>query len=69
MIEDYQTQIEQLQQNLSQKDEERTVLRERLDEVELELKTTLDEYASKSTNYEENLQSLIEQQRIHSEEQ
>jgi chromosome segregation ATPase len=60
-IEEYQKQIQQLQRSLSNKDEERTLLRERLNEVELDLRTTLDEHAAKSTKYDENLQSLIEQ--------
>ncbi len=75
-MEDYQKQIEQLQTNLSEKDEERTLLRERLNEIELELSKTSDDHISKSKKYEEDLQSLvhernalIDQQLIHSEEQ
>ncbi len=46
IIEDYQKQLDQLQQNLSGSDGERTLLRERLNEVELELEKTLDDHTS-----------------------
>jgi flagellar biosynthesis chaperone FliJ len=48
-IENYEKQIKQLQQNLSQKDDERTLLRERLNEVELEFRKILDDHALQST--------------------
>jgi chromosome segregation ATPase len=64
MIKDHQTQIEQLQQNLSEKENERSSLSERLNEVELELKKTIDDYASAMTKYE----SLVKEQTLHSEE-
>jgi septal ring factor EnvC (AmiA/AmiB activator) len=64
MVEDYQKQIEQLQQNLSEKDNERSSLSEHLNEVELELKKTIDDYASAMTKYE----SLVKEQTLHSEE-
>jgi multidrug resistance efflux pump len=76
IVEDYQKQIEQLQQNLSGKDNEQISLGERLNEVELELRKTVDDHASKLIKYEEDLQSLvqernalIENQRHDSEEQ
>jgi chromosome segregation ATPase len=64
MIKDHQTQIEQLQKNFSEKDNERSSLSERLNEVELELKKTIDDYASAMTKYE----SLVKEQTLHSEE-
>jgi flagellar biosynthesis chaperone FliJ len=70
-IEDYEKQIEQLQQNLSQKDEERTLLQERLNEVELQLTKSSDDYASTIAKHELLLQerdSLVQQQLIQSTE-
>jgi len=64
MIEDYQKQIGQLQQNLSEKDNERSSLSERLNKLELELKKTIDDHASTMTKYE----SLVKEQTLHSEE-
>ncbi|CAF3726526.1 unnamed protein product [Rotaria magnacalcarata] len=58
-IENYEKQIHQLQQKLSQNDDEKILLRERLNEVELELRKVLDEHASTTAMYEEQLQSLI----------
>ncbi|CAF1401674.1 unnamed protein product, partial [Adineta steineri] len=52
IVNDYQQQINQLQQNLSQKDEERSLLRERLNEVEVEFRKTLDDHASTQNKYE-----------------
>jgi len=76
IVEDYQKQIEQLQQKLSEKDNEQISLGERLNEVELELRKTVDHHASKLIKYEEDLQSLVqernallENQRHYSEEQ
>ncbi len=63
-IEDYEKQIEQLQHNLSQKDEERTLLQERLNEVELQLTKSSDDYASTIAKHE----SLVQQQLIQSTE-
>ena len=70
IIDNYDKQIRQLQQQLSQKEDERALLRERLNEVELELSQ-----ASTSSMYEEQLQSLVherdalvEQQVLHSAE-
>ncbi len=57
-------------------DNERSSLSERLNQVELELRKTLDDHVSKSIQNEENLQSvvaernaLIEQQTLDSEQQ
>jgi hypothetical protein len=56
--ENYKKQIEELQQNLSEKDNERSSLSERLYEVELELKKAIDNQASTMTKYE----LLVEQE-------
>jgi predicted nucleic acid-binding Zn-ribbon protein len=58
-IEDYEKQIDQLQQNLSHNEDERSLLRERLNEVELEFRKTVDDNTSTLTMYEEQLQSLV----------
>ncbi|CAF4659912.1 unnamed protein product, partial [Rotaria sp. Silwood2] len=60
-IENYEKQIHQLQQKLSQNDDERTLLRERLNEVELEFRKTLDDRATTTNMYEEQLQSFIQE--------
>ncbi|CAF4202712.1 unnamed protein product, partial [Rotaria sordida] len=60
-IENYEKQIHQLQQKLSQNDDERTLLRERLNEVELEFRKTLDDRLSTTNMYEEQLQSLVQE--------
>ncbi|CAF1419944.1 unnamed protein product, partial [Adineta steineri] len=52
LSEDYQKQIDQLQKHLSQKDEERSLLRERLNEVEVEFRKTLDDHESTVNKYE-----------------
>jgi hypothetical protein len=70
-IEDYQKQIDQLQQILSQKDEERNLLREHLNNVELELRKTLDENISTMSILEsivEERDALVKQQTLHSVE-
>jgi predicted transcriptional regulator len=64
MIEDYQNQIGQLQQNLSEKDNEQSSLSERLNKLELELKKTIDDHASAMTEYE----SLVKEQTLQLEE-
>jgi len=56
-VEDYQKLIDQLTQNLSQKDEEQSLLRDHLNEVQVELRKTLDDHASTRNQY----QSLLEQ--------
>ncbi|CAM4859045.1 unnamed protein product [Rotaria socialis] len=58
-IENYEMQIRQLQQKLSQHDDEKSLLRERLNEVELELRKVLDDHASTTAMYDEQLRSLI----------
>ncbi len=68
MIDDYQKQINQLQKKLSANEDERTLLRERLNEVELEFRKTLDDRTSTITTYEEKLRSLVEQQALQSAE-
>ncbi len=69
--EDYQKQIEQLQQNLSENEKERNALSERLSEVELELRKTIDEHESTMSQYESLLEArdtLGEQAPLHSAE-
>lgn len=58
IIEDYQKQVNQLQQTLSQKDEERSLLREHLNEVEVELRKAFDDHALTTDKYE-----LLKQER------
>lgn len=60
-VDDFHQQIQQLQQKLSQNDDERTLLRERLDEVELEFSKLLEDRASTLTMYEEQVQSLVQE--------
>jgi flagellar biosynthesis chaperone FliJ len=76
IIENYENQIEQLQQNLSEKEDERISLAERLNQAELELIKTVDDYKSTLNSYQEKLKSLTqernaltEQQALHSAEQ
>jgi chromosome segregation ATPase len=67
LSEDYQKQIDQLQQNLSQKDEERTLLREHLNNIELELRKTLDDHASTKSQFESITQerdTLVDQHNL-----
>jgi len=70
-FENYQKQIQELQQNISEKDNERNALSERLNEVELELKIAVDDHASVKAKYEtliEERNALGEQQALHSAE-
>ncbi len=69
MIEEYQNQIEQLQQDLFEKNNETNSLSQRLNQLELELQRTIDDHTSKSNEYKENVQSMIEQQAIRLQEQ
>jgi predicted negative regulator of RcsB-dependent stress response len=69
MIEDYEKQIGQLQQALSQNEDERTLLRQRLNEVELEFRKTLDDHSSTSAMYEEQFQSLVQERNTLLEQQ
>ncbi len=69
--ENYEKQIKQLQQNLSQKNDERTLLRERLNEVELELSKTLEDLALTKGQYKAAIKernALEEQQMLQSAE-
>jgi hypothetical protein len=68
-IVDYEKQISQLQQKLSQKDDERVLLRERLNEVELEHAKTLDDRALTQSMFDEQLQSLIQERNALVEQQ
>ncbi len=68
-IEDYEKQIKQLQQKLSQNEDERSLLRERLNEVELEFRKTFDDRASTTAMYEEQLQSLVQERNALVEQQ
>jgi len=63
--------MEQLQQNLVEKDNERSSVSERLNEVELKLRKTLDDHASTMTECQslvEERDALVEQQKLHSAE-
>jgi chromosome segregation ATPase len=64
-FEDYQKQINQLQQNLSQKEEERTLLRDHFSEVELELRKTIDDQTSTT----DRLEALVEERNVLVEQQ
>jgi len=69
--ENHQKHIQELQQNISEKDNERTSLSERLNEVELELKKAVDDHASLQGKYEsliEERDALVGQQILHSTE-
>jgi predicted nucleic acid-binding Zn-ribbon protein len=68
-IENYEQQIKQLHQKLSQNEDERTLLRERLNEVELEFRKTLDDRSSTSAMYEEQFQSLVQERNALVEQQ
>ncbi|CAF3671069.1 unnamed protein product [Adineta steineri] len=62
IIEDYRTQIQNLQQKLRSVEDERVLLREHLNEVELELRKTLDQHEPILAMYEKQLQT-VEQER------
>jgi len=64
-FEDYQKQIDQLQQNLSQKEEERTLLRDHFSEVELELRKIIDDQTSTT----DRLEALVEERNVLVEQQ
>jgi chromosome segregation ATPase len=69
--ENYQKHFQELQQNLSEKDNERTALSERLNEVELDLKKAIDDHVSLQAKYEtliEERNVLVEQQALFSTE-
>ena len=69
LIEDYEKQIHQLQQKLSQNNDERTLLRERLNEVELELSKTSDDRTSTLAMYEKQFESLVQERDVLFEQQ
>ncbi|CAF0953552.1 unnamed protein product [Adineta ricciae] len=58
LLEEYQNQIEQLQRNLSEKDEERDLLREYMNEIETEFRQALDKHAA----LEQERDALLTQQ-------
>lgn len=68
-VDDYQKQIKQLQQKLSQNEDERGLLRERLNEIELEFRQTMDDRATTVAMYEEQLQSLVQERNALVEQQ
>ena len=53
IVEEHQKHIEQLQQTLFEKDNERNSLNQRLNELELELQKTIDDHTSKKIHSEE----------------
>ena len=61
LIEDCQRQILQLHKKLSSNEDERTLLRERLNEVELELKKSTDNHESTIAMYEEQFATLVKE--------
>jgi hypothetical protein len=66
MVEDYEKQIQELQQKLSEKDNERNALSERLHEVEVELTKTLDDHTSTVMKYESLIKERDELAERHS---
>ena len=60
-LEDYKQQIKQLQRKLSENEDERSLLRERLNEVELEFRQTMDDRSSTMAMYEQQLQSRVQE--------
>ena len=68
-LDEYVQQIKQLQQKLSQNEDERTLLRERLNEVELEFRKSLDDHSSVLNNYERQLQSIVQERNTLLEQQ
>lgn len=76
MIVDYQKELENLQENLTRKENEQILFSQQLLESESKLQQILTDHALKCDKYEEDLQSLLEQrnclldqQVFHSEEQ
>ncbi|CAF1066100.1 unnamed protein product [Adineta ricciae] len=60
-MKDYNKQIKKLRQKLTANENDQTELRQRLDEVELELKKTSDEHTAAIAKYEEQLQALVKE--------
>jgi len=69
VVDEYEQQIKELQKKLSQYEDERQLLRERLNEVELEFGKANDERSSVSAMYEEQLQSVIQERNALVEQQ
>ena len=68
-LDDYEQEIRELQQKLSQNDDERGSLRERLNEVELEFRQAIDDHASTIASYEQQLQALVQERNALLEQQ
>ncbi|CAF4901358.1 unnamed protein product, partial [Rotaria sp. Silwood2] len=67
IIEEYQTKIDRLVKSLIEKEDERILLRERLNEIELELRKVLDDQNSTFKKYELLVQErdlLVQQQKF-----
>lgn len=60
-MKDYNKQIKKLRQKLTANENDQVELRQRLDEVELELKKTSDEHTAAIAKYEEQLQALMKE--------
>ena len=61
IVEEHQKYIEQLQQTLFEKDNEKNSLNQRLNELELELQKTIDAHTSKLQSVVEERDALVEQ--------
>ncbi|CAF4357557.1 unnamed protein product, partial [Rotaria sordida] len=61
IVEDYQKQIDELEQKLSENNEEQSLLREHLNKVEIELKETKHNHELTLTKYKEEFLSLVEE--------
>ncbi|CAF3690411.1 unnamed protein product [Rotaria sordida] len=61
IVEDYQKQIDELEQKLSENNEEQSLLREHLNKVEVELKETKHNHELTLTKYKEEFLSLVEE--------
>ena len=61
VVDEYEQQVRELQQELSQSEGERQLLREHLNEIELELNKANDEKSTVSAMYEEQLKSIIQE--------
>jgi hypothetical protein len=69
IVEDYQKHIEQLQQNLFEKDNEINSLNQRLNTLELERQKIIDDHTSKWQSIIQERDTLVEQQKTHYEQQ
>ena len=68
-IDELEKEIKQLKQKLSQHEDERSLLRERLNEVELEFRQAIDDRASTIAMHEQHLQGLIQERNALAEQQ